>query len=266
MTKAIVVFFILLVCFQLNEANQQEKSITLELKKMYEADQEERGLLYSGQFDPFQLDINDSIRLNRVIELDKSNLLRTLSDKYYAAWIYHHGGGPGMKDDSLYLLRAIRLYDEILNSPVDEIIIDTLNLAEIRGTIYHELPKARTPETIIKIDTILSSNRKDTSLVFYVSVKKVAKSSKSLSEGQFERLYSGKSEKAFPSLDLNKLENPEYQRLARELIKERIKKGLFEKSLQLSEEQIDALVDEQIKTLIHLRESYIKGIKQDTTR
>lgn len=264
MKKAVVTLITLLACFQLNEANQQENNISLELKKMYEADQEERILLYSVKFDPFQLHINDSIRLARVIEIDRNNLLHTITDKYYAAWIYHHGGGPGMKDDSLYTLRAISLLEEILNSPTDEILIDTVNLAEIKGNGYYELFRT-IPMKHIKIDTIIfiSSNKEDTSLVVYSSVIERAKSLKSLAEQQLG-LQRGKRKDSAPSINLNQIEDPEYQKLVREIIKRRIKtQG---SSLQLTEEQINSLVDEQIKSLINMKKAYIKSIEQDTTK
>lgn len=96
---------------------EQKLDINAELKYIYLSDQKDREFLFdSSKKYSSLMDVNDSIRLTRVIEIDKGGLLQSQTDKYFAAFIYHHKGGPKMTDDSVYSQRAISLCNEILIS------------------------------------------------------------------------------------------------------------------------------------------------------
>lgn len=53
----------------------------------------------------------DSIRLSRVMDLDQDHVLLSDQAKFYAAMVYLHEGGPGMKETKLYLKRAVSLFE-----------------------------------------------------------------------------------------------------------------------------------------------------------
>lgn len=55
----------------------------------------------------------DSIRLTRIIELNKKELIKTDADKYYAAYSYFHGGGLKMKEDTMYFRIAHELFKDL---------------------------------------------------------------------------------------------------------------------------------------------------------
>lgn len=256
------------------ETNKQKNKISQELRQMFYEDQEERSALYEGKLSPYQLSINDSIRLARVIELDKNNQLLKLSDKYYAAWIYHHGGGSKMNNDSLFSLRTIQLCNEIITFPFDEILIDTINLSSAKKTTYfkilHRGLEFLTSNSCKKVDTLLLQNSKDTLLVFHMSLKESAKSLKSLAEQQFNRRY-GEFKDTTSSIDLNRLFDPEYYQFVKDFLKGKIRRGLQTKPFKLTDEEIDLLVNEQIENLKKIREGMIKDaikkyLPQDTMK
>lgn len=62
----------------------------------------------------------DSIRLTRIIELNKKGLIKTDADKYYAAYSYFHGGGIKMKEDTTYLRIAYELFKDLAENARDE--------------------------------------------------------------------------------------------------------------------------------------------------
>jgi len=59
------------------------------------------------------MNLRDSIRLSRVINLYKNDLVKTPDDKFHAAYTYFHGGETKMGPDSLYLRIAYELFSDL---------------------------------------------------------------------------------------------------------------------------------------------------------
>jgi len=62
----------------------------------------------------------DSIRLKRIIEVNKQGLVNTEADKFYAAYIYFHGGGWKMEDDTMYFRIAYELFKDLGENAADK--------------------------------------------------------------------------------------------------------------------------------------------------
>lgn len=98
-----------------------------EIKYLFKTDQKDRRkilmkVLFSSEQeymeDPKILLVSerDSIRLSRIIDLDKAGEITNEESKFHAGFIYLHGGGAGMKDDVTYLKRASVLFEEVTTS------------------------------------------------------------------------------------------------------------------------------------------------------
>ena len=72
----------------------EQKSISLELKEMYESDQDDRKDWRTRKTNWAVVGPRDKARLNRVEELYSQRLLRTADDLMNAAMIYQHGDKP----------------------------------------------------------------------------------------------------------------------------------------------------------------------------
>ncbi|MEO0075839.1 MAG: hypothetical protein ABIK31_07050 [candidate division WOR-3 bacterium] len=209
-----------------------------------------------------RVNINDSIRLTEVIKIDKEGLLQNDIDKYYAALIYLHGGGPSMKDDSIYILRAISLCNEIINSGINNITTDTLSL---RNLAKNEIFKLFKEDIYLnfKIDTLFDSSQGDTLIIINYPLKVAAESIKNLAYNSFSLQYNSRNEKE--SIDLNKLDEPEYQEIIRAKIRAKIIKNLEERNPKMlksmTEEKINKLIENEIQSLRNFKKSIIEDIK-----
>lgn len=101
--------------------------VSSELKYLYKTDQADRRKIiakvlfqsqekYASDEKIMAVSNRDSIRLNRVMELDKNNLLNSDLDKYHAGFIYLHGGGSKMRDDIAYLNRSSELFRDLMTN------------------------------------------------------------------------------------------------------------------------------------------------------
>jgi hypothetical protein len=260
-----LILFIDLGLYGINDAYSpiptSKMSITDELKYIVDTDQKDREFIldslktYSGL-----MDINDSIRLTRVIELDTSKLIQTNIQKYYAAIIYQHSGGSRMKDDIDYCLRVINLCDEILKSDSNEIQSDTISLKVFND----EMQRFNTYKILFfeltKVDTVLDNNSFDTLLIISRPIKYKARGLKQLAESQYQKLSGVKEE----SININDLDDPEYLKNSKEQLKAKIIKS-FHKKLPfytLSDEQADQLVEECLQELINFKKGIMEDIKK----
>ncbi len=241
---------------------EQKMEISDELKYIYFTDQKDREfVLDSSKKYNSLLNINDSIRLSRIIELDTNGFLKTQTQKYYAAWIYNHCGGAFMKNDSLYYTRCISLCNDIINSKSDEYIADTLALTTLNNNNLFQKFKNIVYE-FHKIDTLVSQNN-DTLLIINSKVSKRAESLKKLAESEFESLFN--KEKTSFTLKISNCDNPDSLNLMRESVRAKIIENLEKKSpnlyKMLSKEQLDALVEEGMKQILNIQNSVIEDLQ-----
>lgn len=241
---------------------EQKMEISDELKYIYFTDQKDREfVLDSSKKYNSLLNINDSIRLSRIIELDTNGFLKTQTQKYYAAWIYNHYGGAFMKNDSLYYTRCISLCNDIINSKSDEYIADTLALTTLNNNNLFQKFKNIVYE-FHKIDTLVSQNN-DTLIIINSKVSKRAESLKKLAESEFESLFN--KEKTSFTLKISNCDNPDSLNLLRESVRAKIIENLEKKSpnlyKMLSKEQLDALVEEGMKQILNIQNSVIEDLQ-----
>lgn len=240
----------------------QKMEISDELKYIYLTDQKDREFVLdnSKKYNSL-LNINDSIRLSRIIELDTNGFLKTQTQKYYAAWIYNHCGGAFMNNDSLYYTRCISLCNDIINSESDEYISDTVALTNLnKNNLYHKF------KNIIyefhKIDTLVLQNN-DTLLIINSKVSKRAESLKKLAESEFESLFN--KEKTSFTIKISNCDNPDSLNLLRESVRAKIIGNLEKKSpnlyKMLSKEQLDALVEKGMKQILNIQNSVIEDLQ-----
>jgi chorismate mutase len=235
-------------------------SVDDELIYIFETDQNDRGGFFDNSkplTSPLLMNFNDSIRLTRVIDLDTHHLIHSNISKYYAAFIYNHCGGPGMKDDSLYYLRAIKLCDEIINSSNDEYILDTISLKDFSNNEYYKIFKNIIYQQL-KVDTIINQKNKDTSLIINWSIKLKAKNFKELVEANFKSSY---IDHKVGTIHIEKL----YDSIYRNEIKESIIKKIKEKnsSSNLTDEQIEQFAEKQIQNLLNYQKNLLDDIQKN---
>lgn len=244
---------------------EHKLDISAELKYIYLSDQKDREFLIdSSKKYSSLMDVNDSIRLTRVIEIDKGGLLQSQTDKYFAAFIYHHKGGSKMTDDSVYSQRAIRLCNEILNSGQDEFIKDTISLKELNQNSLLKSFQELVFKTL-KIDTVISNQSYDTLLIVNYKLSQEVESLKRLAESEFKSKY--QNENPTKSINLNDIDNPESLSKIREHLRKNIIESLEKKSplvyKLLSEEQINELVEESLQNLINIKKGVIEEMKNN---
>jgi hypothetical protein len=165
-----------------------------------------------------------------------------------------------MKNDSIYLLRAINLCKEILSSDTNEYLSDTISL-----NTFNENTLIKTFKNIIteslKIDTLVTANSMDTLLIINRPIKELAEGLKYLAVKEYNSRFLEK-EKEEP-INLNKLGDPEYLKKLKEKLRNNVVKSLKEKSPlyynSLSDEQIEKLVEEELQSIIN----YTKGLLED---
>ncbi|OGU38413.1 MAG: hypothetical protein A2X61_11485 [Ignavibacteria bacterium GWB2_35_12] len=269
----IIIFFSLCLLMYIKLIGKQEikapipdKKLTVseELKYIFNTDHKDREYLFDSTktFSGSQ-DINDSIRLSRIIELDTNHLINSNIDKYYAAIIYNHCGGSKMKDDSIFYLRAIDLCNDILNSDTNEYMSDTLSLK----IFNEEMEKFKIFRQLFfestKVDTLIDSKSNDTMLVINKPIKERAIGLKQIAESGFKSQFVEKNE----SINLNDIDNPEYLKKVKEKLRAKLIKSMEEKSPTflklLSDEQIDKLVEENLQSLINYKRSLLEDIKNN---
>jgi hypothetical protein len=242
----------------------QKLNISEEIKYIFDMDHKDREYLFdSSKISSGQTDINDSIRLSRVIELDKNHLINSNIDKYYAAFIYNHCGGARMIDDSIYYLRAIELCDEIINSKTNEFMLDTLSLKSFNKEMEKYKIFKQLFFELTKVDTIINSKSNDTMLIINKPIKERAIGLKQIAESGFKSQFIEKNE----SINLNDIDNPQYRKKVKDRLRTKLIKSMEEKSpsflKMLSEEQIDKLAEENLQSLINYKKSLLEDIKNN---
>lgn len=263
----LLLIFLLSICsenaYSINFQELDSIPIINTLKRLYEWDQKDRQyLIDTASINNGLTDINDSIRLSKVLEIDKKGLLQTNLEKYYAAFIYLHAGGSKMKEDSIYYVRSIDLCREILNSKIDEEISDTISLQNLRqNKTFQIFSNLLSKQKEIKLDTMIRIN--DTLIIVNQHIKFLAKTLMNLSESALMSLKESKGE----SINLNDLDNPDSLKVIRQNLRRKIISNLQAKQplmlKSMTEEQIDQLVDETLQNLINYRKGLIEDIKKN---
>jgi hypothetical protein len=92
----------------------------------------------------------DSIRLETVKKLNENNLIKTWEDKYNAAFIFIHTGGPLYRDDTECYVTASRLFYEVSKESADKAI--RLESKELALTAFNKYLNAKLNEEISKAD------------------------------------------------------------------------------------------------------------------
>ena len=113
---------------------EHPKNVNDELKYIYKTDQKDRRAILMKVL--FQKEVNymkndkvlavsdrDSIRLSRVIYLNNEGLITSDQAKFCSGFIYLHGGGAKMVDDSMYLRRSTELFEEIMKYSTERKLI-----------------------------------------------------------------------------------------------------------------------------------------------
>jgi hypothetical protein len=110
-----------------------------EVEYIYNSDYFDRTkyILDTSNFDIDVFNYRDSIRLKRIIELDKNNCFKDFDTYYKAAFVYLHTGGINMTNDSTYFKRASELFNlASLNTNDSLKIIGSQNLSELAYNYY----------------------------------------------------------------------------------------------------------------------------------
>ena len=121
---------------------KHSKNIDAELKYIFKTDQKDRRRIlmtvlfqseekYMKNHKVLAVSDRDSIRLRRVILLDKSNLIKSDQASFYAGVIYLHKGGIKMINDSLYLIRSSELFENVMRN-------STNNKLKKRAEVYYK--------------------------------------------------------------------------------------------------------------------------------
>ena len=94
-----------------------------ELAFIYKTDQKDRKRVMLKLLTNYERAMNDpkvitvsnrdSLRLSRVLALYSKGLVASDEDKFYAASVYDHGGGPKMHPDSTYFHVAYNLFKQL---------------------------------------------------------------------------------------------------------------------------------------------------------
>jgi len=239
---------------------KQEMDISSELLYIYNSDQFDRKLFLGETKVISSLDVNDSIRLSRVMEIDKKKLLLKPIDKYYAAFIYHHGGGTKMTDNMKYYLRTKELCNEVINIKKDVTLLDTISKSDFDKNKLIQIFK-ETIHSSLEMDTIIDKNTRETLYIVHQSLKKAAKTLLKFSKTSLKLLKNKDAEKEDESIKLNKLDDPIYLNKVRNKLKRKITKGMKENGQEIDSLQIEALIDSEIESLKNLKKNIIKDFQ-----
>lgn len=218
--------------------------VSSELILMYVEDQKDRTkfLNIDGGFNSDSLNKNDSIRLERVVELDQYNLLRTARDKYYASWLYVHSA----KEKSHK--RGIELCDEIIKSNENDTIIYLLDSSQFQSI------KETYGSIFDKIENLEYNKFDNGSVVVKVPLKKRAQTLRELHNNKLEHNKDTTKVKITSEADLKK-----YKDEIRIKIINQLKKQFPNKSF--SDKEIDTFVNREMEWIKILIEKAKKGLK-----
>jgi hypothetical protein len=234
---------------------------TGELMSLYESDQHDRALLIDSTsgFNIKMLNKNDSIRLSRVIELDRRNQIRTNLQKYLAAFIYHHCGGEKMTNDSSYELRAGQLCKEIIDSKNDDVFKDTVLLSEFNQVLKKLSSLKEEVYKSSQIDTIYDKYSENIYIEAKTPLKVMAASLLQLIDSR-KNIEKNKIKATISNID--QLNDPNFRKELKEQLKEKLIKQLKEKQpnlyKSLSDEEIDELAEKDLENFIDLIKGAIK--------
>lgn len=272
--NSLILFLIMILSVHLNDdmppIPKEPMSVFEELGYMVKTDLFDRKFLLKEdvEIDINKLKINDSIRLSRVINLDKKNLLISPIEKYYAAFIYFHNGGRDK--DSTYYLRAIELCNEIIDSDNDDELVDTVNLKEISNLekklsdSFSNIFESKIEEIFTPENCFVRPLSNDTCCIISTPVKKAALSLKGMAEINLARQFTlGES----IDLDLDKLDDPSYIEKAKLIIKNNIMNTIYVTSPNLvsyiSDKKRDKYVDEFVNQVIEMLNSFKKRLMEE---
>lgn len=241
---------------------EKPMSVLEELKYIFRTDQEDRKF-WLDTTKPINLSTlqrNDSIRFQRVLRLDSLGLIMSDVEKYYAAFIYMHNS---------YYNRGIELCDEILKSPKDEQLVDTIsskNISEVEEKIgsgfldiFDTTALKELKGLLPKEKIFVPENSQDTFFIISIPLKRLARSLKISME--MSRLQKPKS------LDIMRIDDPVYIKEAKEIIKSNILNSILQDTPYLidhiSEEKLNNYVDFQIELVKKFRDRLLEEIQKN---
>ena len=131
-----------------------------EVAYIYQTDQTDRTqyILDTLNFDIDVLNFRDSLRLTRIIELDKKSCFDDYDSYYKAAYIYLHTGGINMKNDSLYFMRSSELFKKASDATTDIAKAEgATNMAKMAHNFYLKISNPQEAEESL-FGTITDAN------------------------------------------------------------------------------------------------------------
>lgn len=221
-------------------------NVTEELRHLYIADQKDRNFMFDekAELNLKQMMINDSLRLERVIELDSLGLIKSIADKYYANMIFWHNRSTEVDGKLIYCEKVIQYCKEVLNEDFEsKEIKDNLKLLSelIKKDANKKIKKVT--ENEIKIDF---ENFLETAKLYKIEhFTKDSTKSKNL------------------KIATDSLDNPDYLKRLKSNVIEDTKKNLQERyGDKLTDEMIEKAAEESFRNLINtgkaLQEYYRK--------
>lgn len=218
-----------------NIISSQVKDITSELMILYLEDQADRQLMLNieSNFNGQKLNINDSLRLTKVIKFDENNLLTDLRNKYYASFIYLHSGNSFEKKK--YHKRGIELCDEIINSSINDTLLYLYSPSEF------EIIENNYGSFLSKFENLQPQELNDGSILVKIALKTKGESLKRLHQN---KLNSKGREKIVIK---NEEDFEKYKDNLRLKIVQQLKEQFPDK--EFSKQEIDKLVEEDINWL-----------------
>jgi hypothetical protein len=237
-------------------------SIQEELEYIIYTDQKDRDWFTDSTTEySYIMDKNDSIRLSRVIYMDKKGYIQSNIEKYLAAHIYQHCGGSRMSDDTTYYLRCVSLCDEILGSDKTEYLTDTVPLSTFNIQMDKFSSFKKYFFEIKKVDTIIDHETHDSILIIFTNIKEASETLKELAKTQYQRKTQGLEE----PIKLSKLNDSVYFEKFREKFKVKIKKAFKEQMtfFTLTDEQLEQILDEYEQIFRNLKKRLFDDIKNN---
>lgn len=243
-----LMFFLTIISSQMTDTE-----ITDLLQKINERDRLDRFFLFDTSNTSKNMIINDSLNLKIVRELDKNRLLNLPIQKYYAAFIYYHGGGKNEKQKNYE--RSLELLKEILELEDEPKFIDSIRKKDITSVNDVILKKILDDKNQAKIKIIeMKSNESDTIYILEIYIKEMAKSLKRLCENRLNPTNS------LPKVNLNKMDDEEYINILKSELKEKIKSQVGN---LMSDKEIDIIVEKELEKIKNIQNTFIKDIKEN---